>query len=147
MQLVSNYNIKCFVNISEIIAVTIVGDAERNETALQDVTLSVTIGIRPSFTFTVQWYYNDQQITDNGDYSITNTSSSSSLTILTTVPSDTGTYRVDVTSSVGSDTATINLNIKGELLLTNHVLCKITMSKASINLLPLCDQCCAFTAD
>ena len=103
----------CLVNISGITTVTIVGDAERNETALQDVTLSVTICTGSSFTFTVQWYYNNQPIINDGNYTITNTSLSSSLTILTTVPSDTGTYRVDVNSSVSNNSATINLNIEG----------------------------------
>ncbi|XP_065894203.1 uncharacterized protein [Dysidea avara] len=106
--------------------VTVVGNAERNETALKDVTLSVTIDIGSSFTFTVQWYYNDQPITDDGNYTINTTSSSSSLTILTTVPSDTGTYRVDVTSSVGSDTVSFTVDIEAATV-------SFTQSSYSVN--------------
>jgi len=88
---------------------------------LQDVALSVGIAIGSSFIPDVQWYYNDQPIADDENYDIiTNATSGSSLFILNAVPSDTGTYRVVVNSSVGSNSASFRVNINGQLLHNMH---------------------------
>jgi len=96
--------------------VTINGDAVRNETALQDIDLIVNFDFGQSFapSLQIQWYFNGQPINATGRYSVfTVIIFSTTLTISNAVPSDSGVYRVDIATSVGSDSATFTVNIEG----------------------------------
>ena len=90
-------------------------DAAQNEGESASFTCQATGGPAP----TISWYFNNTLLANGMKYTISETSSSttisSTLTIMSVQSSDVGTYTCNATNVVSNDTSSGVLTVNGEL--------------------------------